>query len=152
MEETTAQALEALEACYQAFITKLEKSKASSVGEVMGNFFRAQGNPRVAYAVEEFDDLLTHQVAALAGLLEGCPAEEAAAVAVQALEQMLFYPIPRDRNTAFSLAAFEGRAQPLLPFLPPDKRREMASRYARRTPPRDMLPNQKKLWNTLSLG
>ena len=43
MEEHTPvsapQALEDLEACYQYFIEKLKKSKASSVGEVMGNFF-----------------------------------------------------------------------------------------------------------------
>ena len=59
MEEHTPvsapQALEDLEVCYRDFIEKLKKSKASSVGEVMGNFFRAQGNPRVSYAVEEFD-------------------------------------------------------------------------------------------------
>ena len=42
---SAAQALEELETCYRDFIEKLKKSKASSVGEVMGNFFRAQGNP-----------------------------------------------------------------------------------------------------------
>ena len=63
---------------------------------------------------------------------------------------MLFYPVPKDNTVAFSLSAFEGRAMALLPFLPPDKQREIASRYARRTTPRQMLPNQKKLWKALS--
>lgn len=149
MEEHTpvsaAQALEDLEACYQYFIEKLKKSKASSVGEVMCNFFRAQGNPRVAYAVEEFDGAVNARLAALTALLEVCPAEEACQLALQAMELMLFYPIPADNTVAFSLSAFEGRAQALLPFLPADKQRETASRYARRTTPRQMLPNQKKL-------
>ena len=117
----------------------------------MGRFFRSQGNPRVAYAVEEFDAALTQQVATLAGLLADCPAEEAGELAAQALELMLFYPIPADSNIAFSLAAFEGRAQPLVVFLPPRLRQEAARRYAKRTPPRRMFPNQQKLWKELSL-
>ena len=146
---TPAQALEGLAACYQAFLARLEQSRVSSVGEVMGNYFRTQGNPRVPYAVEEFDAALTQQLTALAQVLEGCPAEERAAAAAQALEQMLFYPAPRNRNAAFSLAAFEGRAIVLVPLLPPDRRRQIAVRYARRNPPRHMLPNQKKLWSAL---
>ncbi|MCI7474653.1 MAG: hypothetical protein MSB10_13420 [Clostridiales bacterium] len=154
MEEHTpvsaTQALEDLEACYQHFIDKLKKSKASSVGEVMGNFFRAQGNPRVSYAVEEFDAAMTERLTVLTGLLETCPAEEACRLAVQALELMLFYPVPTDHTVAFSLSAFEGRAMALLPFLSPDRQRELATRYARRTTPRQMLPNQKRLWKALS--
>lgn len=148
---TAPQALEELRGCYDAFIQKLEKSRASSVGEVMGRFFRSQGNPRVAYAVEEFDAIVTQQVAVLAGLLADCPEEEAGELAAQALERMLFYPIPTDSSIAFSLAAFEGRAQPLVVFLPPRLRQETARRYAKRTPPRRMLPNQQKLWKELSL-
>lgn len=144
------QALEALEACYQAFMEKLKQSKASSVGEVMGNFFRAQGNPRVSYAVEEFDAAMTRRLTDLTALLADCPAEEACTLAAQALELMLFYPVPADNTVAFSLSAFEGRAIALLPFLPPEKQRGIASRYARRTPPRRMLPNQKKLWQALA--
>lgn len=148
---TAPQALEELRGCYDAFIQKLEKSRASSVGEVMGRFFRSQGNPRVAYAVEEFDAIVTQHVAVLAGLLVDCPEEEAGELAAQALELMLFYPIPADSNIAFSLAAFEGRAQPLVVFLPPRLRQEAARRYAKRTPPRRMFPNQQKLWKELSL-
>ena len=99
MEEHTPvsapQALEDLEVCYRDFIEKLKKSKASSVGEVMGNFFRAQGNPRVSYAVEEFDAAMTERLTTLTAVLETCPAEEACRLAVQALELMLFYPVPR---------------------------------------------------------
>lgn len=147
---SAALALEALEACYRAFMEKLKQSKASSVGEVMGNFFRAQGNPRVSYAVEEFDAAMTERLTTLTAVLETCPAEEACRLAVQALELMLFYPVPADNTVAFSLSAFEGRAIALLPFLPPEQQRVLASRYARRTPPRRMLPNQKKLWQALA--
>ena len=154
MEEYTpasaAQALEELETCYRDFIEKLKKSKASSVGEVMGNFFRAQGNPRVSYAVEEFDAAMTERLAALTALLEGCPAEEACRLAAQALELMLFYPVPADSTVAFYLSSLEGRAVALLPFLSPDQQREAASRYARRTPPRRMRPNQEKLGKALA--
>ena len=77
MEEHTPvsapQALEDLEVCYRDFIEKLKKSKASSVGEVMGNFFRAQGNPRVSYAVEEFDAAMTERLTTLTAVLETCP-------------------------------------------------------------------------------
>lgn len=148
---SAAQALEELRAGYDDFVRKLEKGRASSIGEVMESFFRSQGNPRVAYAVEEFDGMIDAWVAALAGLLAECTPEEADEVAAQALELMLFYPVPADNMIAFSLSAFEGRAQPLLDFLTPQRRQEAASRYARRTPPRRMLPNQKKLWKALTL-
>ena len=143
------QVLEELRACYGAFVEKLEKSRASTIGEVMGSFFRSQGNPRIAYAVEEFDAIVTGRVATLAGLLAECTAQEAGELAAQALEQMLFYPPSKDNTIAFSLAAFEGHAFPLLSYLPPELRQEMAGRYARRTPPRQMLPNQKKVWKEL---
>ena len=144
------QALEALQVCYHEFVRKLEDCRVSSMGEAMGFFFRAQGNPRVSYAVEEFDAAMTERLTTLTAVLETCPAEEACRLAVQALELMLFYPVPKDNTVAFSLSAFEGRAMALLPFLPPDKQRGIASRYARRTTPRQMLPNQKKLWKALS--
>lgn len=150
-EASVAQALDDLRACYGAFMEKLEKSRISSVGEAMGNLFRTQGNPRVSYAVEEFNDTVNSRVAALAALLESCPAEEARQFALSALEQILFYPPPADHTTAFSLAAFEGCALPLIPFLPPEQRQELGRRYARRTAPRHMLPNQKKVWTALTI-
>ena len=93
MDETptvpTLPVLEELRACYGTFVEKLEKSRASSLGEVMGNYFRAQGNPRVTYAVEEFNETLNGHVAALANDLGSRPAEEAEALALEALEQIL---------------------------------------------------------------
>ena len=38
----------------------------------------------------------------------------------------------------------------LLPLLAPARRAELAERYRALTPPRKMLPNQKKLWKALS--
>ena len=70
MEETpvspAVQAVQALKDCYGAFVQKLERSKTSSVGEVVGFLFRSQGNPKVNYAVSEFDPIVTERVAALA--------------------------------------------------------------------------------------
>lgn len=56
---------------------------------------------------------------ALKTRLAALPAEEADRLATQALELMLLYPRPKDGATEFSLAAFEGFAAPLLPFLAP---------------------------------
>lgn len=149
-ELTVPQILEELEHCYAEFVERLEKSRAANSGEVMGFFFRVQGNPKVSLAVEDFNSALTGRVAALTELLAQCPAEQAGEWAAQALEVMLFYPVPANRSTAFSLAAFEGHALPLVPFLTPAGRQEAARRCAKRTPPRRMLPNQKKLWQALA--
>ena len=155
MDEThtvpTLPVLEELRSCYGTFVEKLEKSRASSLGEVMGNYFRAQGNPRVTYAVEEFNSIINGHVAALTDDLGTCPAEEAEVLALQALEQILFYPPPKSNTAAFSLAAFEGCALPLVPFLPLERRKELARRYTKRNPPRHMLPNQKKVWSALTI-
>ena len=74
-------------------------------------------------------------------------AEELAALA---LEQLLFYPKAGDSTLDFSQMALEGRAQPLVAFLTPERRRSLAARYKKRTSPRMMMPNQKKLWEVLS--
>jgi len=154
MEETpivsASQALEELRGCYEAFIHKLEECRAASMGEAMGFLFRSQGNPRVGYAVEEFNQVLISRVDTLGEQLAQCSPEEAGELTEQALELMLFYPQPKDNTISFSLTAFEGHALPLVPFLPEQARQEAARRYARRTPPRRMLPNQKKLWKALS--
>lgn len=151
--ETSAfQAVEELRGCYEAFAEKLEACCAANVGEAMGFLFRAQGNPKVGYAVEEFNAVVTRRVADLAERLTLCPAEQAGRLAEQAMELMLFYPQPRNNTISFSLAAFEGHARPLVRFLPAQRRQELARRYARRTPPRRMLPNQNKLWQALVSG
>ena len=83
-------------------------------------------------------------------MLAGCPAEQADELAARALETILFYPLAGDNTLDFSQLAFEGRAHALLPFLTPDRKRALAARYKKRTPPRRMLPNQKKLWKELA--
>lgn len=144
------QALEALRGCYQEFMDKLQVCRTAGLGEAIGFFFQSQGNPRVGQAVDEFNGVVTGRVAALAEALAELTEAEAAELAAQAMELMLFYPLPKDNTILFSLAAFEGRAQALVPFLSPEARQELAGRYAKRTPPRRMLPNQKKLWKELS--
>lgn len=147
---TARQALNGLRVCYEDFVEKLEGCRASSIGEVMERFFRSQGNPKVGYAVDEFNGIITGRITSLAELLAQCPAEDASALTEQALELMLFYPIPRNDAVLFPLTAFEGHALPLVSFLSQEARQETARRYAKRTPPRRMLPNQKKLWQALS--
>ena len=154
MEDTPVmsapQALDELRTCYEAFVEKLKECRTTSMGEAVGFFFRSQGNPRVGSAVEEFNTIVTGRIAALAEQLARCSAEEAEELTRQALELMLFYPVPQDNTISFSLAAFEGHARPLVDFLPPEARLETGKRYAKRTPPRRMLNKQKKLWKELS--
>ena len=100
--------------------------------------------------MDAFAEELSVHVEALKTQLAACPAEEADRLAAQALELMLLYPRPKNGATEFSLAAFEGFAAPLLPLLAPARRAELAERYRALTPPRKMLPNQKKLWKALS--
>ena len=76
--------------------------------------------------------------------------EEAVEPARQALELLLFYPRPGRLSEELVLVAFEGKGAALLPWLPAPVRAELAQRYRRRTPPGQMLPNQKKLWKALS--
>ena len=126
--QTPVQALEALQNAYSRFLDALPEARRASLGEAIGFFLRSDGNPKLGSLVDAF-------------------AEELPA---QALELMLLYPRPKDGATEFSLAAFEGFAAPLLPFLAPARRAELAERYRALTPPRKMLPNQKKLWKALS--
>ena len=147
---TPYQVLKDLETCYEEFRAALTQAKAANMGETIGFFFRGQGNPRVGEALARFDPRITALVEALAGLLASCPPEQASELAALALEQLLFYPLAKDSTLDFSQLAFEGRAHALLPFLTPDRKRALAARYKKRTPPRRMLPNQKKLWKELA--
>ena len=147
---TPYQALKDLEACYEEFRAALMRCRATGMGEAIGFFFRSQGNPRLSMALEEYDPVITALVEDLAAMLAGCPAEQADELAARALETILFYPLAGDSTLDFSQLAFEGRAHALLPFLTPDRKRALAARYKMRTPPRRMLPNQKKLWKELA--
>ena len=147
---TPYQALKDLETCYEEFRETLKRCRTAGMGEAIGFFFRAQGNPRLSMALEEYDPVITGLVEDLAGMLAACPAEQADELAARALETLLFYPLAGDNTLDFSQLAFEGRAHALLPFLTPDRKRSLAARYKKRTPPRRMLPNQKKLWKELT--
>ena len=147
---TPYQVLKDLEVCYQEYREALARARAVNVGESIGFFLRGQGNPRVGEALARFDPRITALVEALAGLLASCPPEQASELAALALEQLLFYPKAGDSTLDFSQMALEGRAQPLLAFLTPERRLSLAARYKKRTPPRMMMPNQKKLWEALS--
>ncbi len=148
--QTPVQALEALQNAYSRFLDALPEARRASLGEAIGFFLRSDGNPKLGSLVDAFAEELPVHVEALKTRLAACPAEEADRLAAQALELMLLYPRPKDGATEFSLAAFEGFAAPLLPFLAPARRAELAERYRALTPPRKMLPNQKKLWKALS--
>lgn len=148
--QTPAQVLDALRSGYSRYLEGVAEARTASLGEAIGFFFRSQGNPRVNALMDAFGKTLEEWIDALAGLLPGCTPEEADEFAAQAVEQMLFYPRPDDQAIEFALLAFEGYAAPLIPFLASARRAEMAERYKKRTPPRRMLPNQKKLWKALN--
>ena len=141
--QTPVQALEALQDAYSRFLDALPEARRASLGEAIGFFLRSDGNPKLGSLVDAFAEELPVHVEAL-------KTRQADRLATQALELMLLYPRPKDGATEFSLAAFEGFAAPLLPFLAPARRAELAERYRALTPPRKMLPNQKKLWKALS--
>ena len=134
--QTPVQALEALQNAYSRFLDALPEARRASLGEAIGFFLRSDGNPKLGSLVDAFAEELPVHVEALKTRLAACPAEEADRLATQALELMLLYPRPKDGATEFSLA--------------PARRAELAERYRALTPPRKMLPNQKKLWKALS--
>ena len=119
--QTPVQALEALQNAYSRFLDALPEARRASLGEAIGFFLRSDGNPKLGSLVDAFAEELPVHVEALKTRLAACPAEEADRLATQALELMLLYPRPKDGATEFSLAAFEGFAAPLLPFLAPGR-------------------------------
>ena len=148
--ETPEQVLEDMRRGYARFVEGLAEARSTGMMELFSNYLRGDGNPRLNQLVDTFAQRLGGWVKALTTLLSGLTPEEADHFAAQALEQMLFYPQPDDQRTAFSLLAFEGYAVPLVPYLTEKRRAEVAERYRKRTPPRRMMPNQKKLWRALA--
>ena len=148
--ETPEQVLEDMRRGYARFLEGLAEARSTGMMELFSNYLRGDGNPRLNQLVDTFAQRLGGWVKALTTLLSGLTPEEADHFAAQALEQMLFYPQPDDQRTAFSLLAFEGYAVPLVPYLTEKRRAEVAERYRKRTPPRRMMPNQKKLWRALT--
>ena len=148
--ETPEQVLEDMRRGYARFVEGVEEARSTGMMELFSNYLRGDGNPRVNQLVDAFAQVLGGWVEALAALLPGLAPEEADGYAVRALEQMLFYPKPADQRTEFTLLAFEGYAVPLVSLLTDGCRAEVAERYKKRTPPRRMMPNQKKLWRALT--
>ena len=74
------------------------------------------------------------------------PSDEAKEAARCGLERLLFYPKPASLPEEFTLVALEGHGLPLAGLLSPSDRQKLALRYAKKTPPRPMMPNKKKLW------
>ena len=148
--ETPEQVLEDMRRGYARFVEGLEEARSTGMMELFSNYLRGDGNPRLNQLVDTFAQRLGGWVKALTTLLSGLTPEEADHFAAQALEQMLFYPQPDDQRRPFSLLGFEGYAVPLVPYLTEKRRAEVAERYRKRTPPRRMMPNQKKLWRALT--
>ena len=148
--ETPEQVLEDMRRGYARYVEGLEEARSTGMMELFSNYLRGDGNPRVNQLVDGFAKALGQWMDALSVLLAALPPEAADGFAAQALELMLFYPQPADQHTAFSLLAFEGYAVPLVPYLTEKRRAEVAERYRKRTPPRRMMPNQKKLWRALT--
>ena len=148
--ETPEQVLEDMCSGYARFLEGLAEARSTGMMELFSNYLRGDGNPRLNQLVDTFAQRLGGWVKALTTLLSGLTPEEADHFAAQALEQMLFYPKPADQRTEFTLLAFEGYAVPLVSLLTDGCRAEVAERYKKRTPPRRMMPNQKKLWRALT--
>ena len=148
--ETPEQVLEDMRRGYARYVEGLEEARSTGMMELFSNYLRGDGNPRVNQLVDGFAKALGQWMDALSVLLAALPPEAADGFAAQVLELMLFYPQPADQHTAFSLLAFEGYAVPLVGLLTDGCRAEVAERYKKRTPPRRMMPNQKKLWRALT--
>ena len=148
--ETPEQVLEDMRRGYARYVEGLAEARTTGVGERFSFYLQGMGNPKVNQLVDGFAKALGQWMDALSVLLAALPPEAADGFAAQALELMLFYPQPADQHTAFSLLAFEGYAVPLVGLLTDGCRAEVAERYKKRTPPRRMMPNQKKLWRALT--
>lgn len=147
---TPEEVLEELRAGYRRYLEEVVERRGSAIGDAFSNLLRPEGNPRVNELVNTFAHTLPAWVEELAGLLAGETPEEADRLAGEALELMLFAPPPADRSLELYVAAFEGHAAPLLPFLEPSHCIRLSERYRRRNPPRRMLPCQKKLWKAMT--
>ena len=148
--ETPEQVLEDMRRGYARFVEGLEEARSTGMMELFSNYLRGDGNPRVNQLVDAFAQVLGGWVEALAALLPGLAPEEAGGDAGRARGPMRFFTQPAAPRTELPLLAFEGYAVPLVGLLTDGCRAEVAERYKKRTPPRRMMPNQKKLWRALT--
>ena len=149
---TPSEALKALENCYDALLEALPDARqAEDTRGALSNLFSGHSyHPGLDALMDKYVPLLADHVAALALAVQAQPGPEAQAAALRGLERLLFYPKPASPPEEFTLVAFEGYGLPLGPLLSPEDRLDLAQRYAKKTPPRRMMPNQKKLWKLLA--
>ena len=149
---TPSEALKALENCYDALLEALPDARqAEDTRGALSNLFSGHSyHPGLDALMDKYVPLLADHVAALAQAVQAQPGPEAQAAALRGLERLLFYPKPASPPEEFTLVAFEGYGLPLGPLLSTEDRLDLAQRYAKKTPPRRMMPNQKKLWKLLA--
>ena len=149
---TPSEALKALENCYEALLEALPDARqAEDTRGALSNLFSGHSyHPGLDALMDKYVPLLADHVAALAQAVRAQPGPEAQAAALRGLERLLFYPKPASPPEEFTLVAFEGNGLSLAPLLAPEDRLDLAQRYAKKTPPRRMMPNQKKLWKLLA--
>ena len=149
---TPSEALKALENCYDALLEALPDARqAEDPRGALSNLFSGHSyHPGLDALMDKYVPLLADHVAALAQAVQAQPGPEAQAAALQGLERLLFYPKPSSPPEEFTLVAFEGSGLPLAPLLTPQDKLDLARRYAEKTSPRRMMPNQKKLWKLLA--
>lgn len=149
---TPSEALKALENCYDALLEALPDARqAEDTRGALSNLFSGHSyHPGLDALMDKYVPLLADHVEALAQAVRAQPGPEAQAAALRGLERLLFYPKPASPPEEFTLVAFEGYGLPLGPLLSTEARLDLAQRYAKKTPPRRMMPNQKKLWKLLA--
>ena len=149
---TPSEALKALENCYDALLEALPDARqAEDPRGALSNLFSGHSyHPGLDALMDKYVPLLSDHVAALALAVQAQPGPEAQAAALRGLERLLFYPKPASPPEEFTLVAFEGNGLSLAPLLADQDRLDLAQRYAKKTPPRRMMPNQKKLWKLLA--
>ena len=147
-----SEALKALENCYDALLEALPDARqAEDTRGALSNLFSGHSyHPGLDALMDKYVPLLADHVAALAQAVQAQPGPEAQAAALRGLERLLFYPKPASPPEEFTLVAFEGYGLPLGPLLSTEDRLDLAQRYSQKTPPRRMMPNQKKLWKLLA--
>lgn len=149
---TPSEALKALEDCYDALLEALPDARqAEDTRGALSNLFSGHSyHPGLDALMDKYVPLLSDHVAALALAVQAQPGPEAQAAALRGLERLLFYPKPASPPEEFTLVAFEGHGLSLAPLLADQDRLDLAQRYAKKAPPRRMMPNQKKLWKLLA--
>lgn len=149
---TPSEALKALEDCYDALLEELPAARRSEDPKgILASMFSGHSyHPGLDALMARYLPLLNGHVETLVLAVQAHPGPEAQAAALRGLERLLFYPRPATMPETYTLLALEGCGLPLPPLLSPGDRLDLAQRYGKQTPPRQMMPNQKRLWKALS--